>query len=114
MPVKSLSFFANLSEVSGPVAIIVIELFVGISNFSSRCISISGWFDNFLVSDLLNFDLSTANAPPAGTEKLSAVLIINDLNILNSAWSKPAALSGLNAPKLLLQTNSFRMMRRRG
>ena len=76
------------------------------SKFSSLYISISGWFDNFFVSALLNFDLSTANAPPAGTEKLSAVLIINELNILNSEWSKPAALSGLNAPKLLLQTNS--------
>ena len=40
------------------------------------------------------------------TDKLSAVLIINEFNSLNSACSKPAALSGLNAPKLLLQTNS--------
>ena len=65
-----------------------------------------GWEDNFCVNALLNFDLSTAKAPPAGTENESAVFIIKELNVLNSSWSKPAALSALIAPKLLLQTNS--------
>ena len=55
---------------------------------------------------MLNLDLSTAKAPPAGTANLSAVCTINDLKILSSFCNKPAALSGLKAPKLLLQTNS--------
>ena len=53
---------------------------------------------------LLNLDLSTAKAPPAGTANLSAVLIINESNVLNSSCKRPAALSLLIAPKLLLHT----------
>jgi hypothetical protein len=61
---------------------------------------------NFLVNDLLNCDLSTAKAPPAGTAKESAVSIIKELKVRNSSCKRPAALSVLEAPKLLLQTNS--------
>ena len=69
-------------------------------------ILIKGWLDKISVKALLNLDLSTAKAPPAGTANLSAVRTINELKILNSFCNKPDALSGLNAPKLLLQTNS--------
>ena len=41
------------------------------------------------VKDLLNFDLSTAKAPPAGTAQESAVFIIKELKVLNSSCSNP-------------------------
>ena len=62
--------------------------------------------DKASVKAILNFDLSTANAPPAGIANSSAVWTINELKDLSSLCNKPAALSGLKAPKLLLQTNS--------
>ena len=105
-PVKIFILLANLFEVNGPVAITVIFSLSGRSSCSILSIWIRGWVDNVFVNDLLNFDLSTAKAPPAGTENLSAVCIIKELKVLNSSCNKPAALSGLRAPKLLLQTNS--------
>ena len=105
-PVKFFILLANSFEVKGPVAIIVILFLSGRSSCSNLFISTRGWVDNICVNDLLNLDLSTAKAPPAGIENLSAVLIIKELKVLNSSCSKPADLSELRAPKLLLQTNS--------
>ena len=67
--------------------------------------------DNVCVNDLLNFDLSTAKAPPAGTENLSAVCIIKELKVLNSSCKSPEALSECKAPnyyyRLILQIHSY-------
>ena len=68
MPVNFLIFAPNALDVNGPVAIMVMVSFCGISNCSILLISISGCEDKTSVKDLLNFDLSTAKAPPAGTE----------------------------------------------
>ena len=51
-----LIFVANALDVSGPVAIIVMVSFLGISTCSILFISISGWEDRTSVKDLLNFD----------------------------------------------------------
>ena len=106
MPVKDWTLLANTSAVSGPVARIVIFSLLGRSSCSNLLISTKGWLDKDSVKALLNLDLSTAKAPPAGTENLSAVWIIIELKNLSSFCNKPAALSELKAPKLLLQTNS--------
>ena len=89
-PVNFFILLANAFDVSGPVEITVILFLSGRSSCSILVISTRGWLDNVCVNDLLNLDLSTAKAPPAGTENLSAVCIIKELKVLNSSWSKPA------------------------
>ena len=97
---------ASDSLVKGPVAKIVICWAFGRYGHSSLTIFIRGWEESSFVIDRLNWLLSTASAPPAGTECWSAFAITIDFKFLYSSCKRPAALSLLIAPKLLLQTSS--------
>ena len=57
---------------------------------------------------LENLSLSTASAPPAGTEHSSAQFIIKESKILSSSFKSPAALSILLAFKEFEQTSSHK------
>ena len=101
-------FFANPSEVRGPVAIITIPSFAkdSISTISLRIISINSFFSNSQVTFLEKLSLSTAKACPAGTLVSSAILINNESNLLNSSFNKPHAFVSKFDLKELLHTIS--------
>ena len=95
-PVSSWISFDKRSDVSGPVAIIVIPS----SHKSFKCIlfpissfitSISGFLFISSVTFSENISLSTANACPAGTLVSSAIFINNESNFLNSSFNRPHA-----------------------
>ena len=90
--VNSPIFFDKLSEVNGPVAIIII-LFLGSSWFiySSLIISILELFSISRVISLENSSLSTASACPAGTATLSAHFINKESNFLSSSFNSQQA-----------------------
>ena len=106
-------FSANLSEVRGPEAIIVLSSDTsdtsGICVTSSRINVIFSWLVIFSVTSRENFSRSTAKAPPAGTLASFAHESINEFANSSSSFEIPAAeiLSSLfSEPSELLQTIS--------
>ena len=105
-PLKSLLISsASGPSVSGPVAITVIPS-VGISVTVSVLTVMLGCDLIFSVIMRENSSLSTASAPPAGTEHLSAVERQRELSLLISAFNSPAAESTRAALREFEQTSS--------
>ena len=95
-PVISCISFASGSDVSGPVAIIVIasfdRSFIDMSfPISAVIVSINGLFFICSVTFFENCSLSTASAWPAGTFVSSAIFISSESNFLSSSFSSPHA-----------------------
>ena len=92
VPNRSIIFSARASEVSGPVAIIVIAS-SGISVISSSktVMFLSALIPS--VTSLEKISLSTARAPPAGTWHLPAHFIRKESSLRISSFKSPAALS---------------------
>lgn len=102
---------AKSSEVSGPVAIIVIASSSSFSKLttSSFMTSILGFLLISSVTFLANISLSTARACPAGTDVMSAIFISNESILLNSSFKRPHALVCKFDLKELLHTISAKL-----